>query len=247
MMAVSLDHAVLHDDALDDYRIHDPHECTALLSELIRHKTALLLSAPGGPRIHAHLFELDAGTGELRFDARTRDLQLPADAPRLLALGYLDNVRVQFEVHGLRLAHDAHGPYLSARAPQEIFRFQRRSSVRVRPLLKDPPFAQLVYPSVPPSATRLRVLDISLGGLACLVQAPLPPPQIGERLDPVDVMLNEDTRFACTLMVRHAHHSEELGGWHVGAEFDGLDGMALRLLQRYIFDVQRARRNMAHD
>ena len=58
---------------------------------------------------------------------------------------------------------------LSCAFPQVVYRFQRRSSFRVRPILRSSPVARLRHPDLPELDLSLRVLDVSLGGCALFV------------------------------------------------------------------------------
>ncbi len=69
-------------------------------------------------------------------------------------VGYLDNVKLQFDVHDLVLVRGARASALSARCPRELFRFQRRNAFRVRPLLRSAPMARLRHPTMPDMRAR---------------------------------------------------------------------------------------------
>ena len=62
--------------------------------------------------------------------------------------------------------HGGHHSALNAQFPKEVFRFQRRDAFRVKPFSSHSPQAQFRHPSMPDMALTLRILDVSLGGMA---------------------------------------------------------------------------------
>ena len=81
-------------------------------------------------------------------------------------VGYLDSVKVQFDVSDLVLVHGNRASVLSCPLPREMFRFQRRNAFRVRPLMRSAPVARLRHPDMPDIEFALRVIDVSIGGCA---------------------------------------------------------------------------------
>ena len=77
-----------------------------------------------------------------------------------------------------------HGPgcALSASHPHEVFRFQRRSGYRVRPLPRRR-WRACAIPMLPDMRLALRVLDLSIGGCALLLPDDVPPLPVGAQIN----------------------------------------------------------------
>jgi c-di-GMP-binding flagellar brake protein YcgR len=179
------------------------------------------------------------------------------DEPQLAAIvesdeatvvGYLDSVKLQFDVHDLVLVHRGREQALNGALPRELFRFQRRSAFRVQPLLRTAPVARLHHPMIPDMQLALRVLDVSIGGCALFLPNDVPPVDPGVLLNGVVIDLDAHTRVHTGLQLQHVTSiNPESGGVRLGCEMvaPGHDG--LRALQRYIDQTQKRRRMLALD
>jgi len=130
---------------LDEFRVSAPREVTAMLKQLCDGNVMLNLNAPDGSVAGATLWAIDHARGAISFSASANDPKIQAllDCEEAVAVGYLDNIKVQFDVHNLVLVRGANSCALSSSFPRELFRFQRRNAFRVRPLLRSAPLARL--------------------------------------------------------------------------------------------------------
>ncbi len=236
--------------SLDDFRIADPFEILALLRQMAEARVLLTIATPRGASYTTTLWEVDRSRKVLRFSADRLDNQLEQvlDADDAVAVGYLDSVKVQFDVEGLVHVHGTGGQSaLNCAIPEELFRFQRRGSYRVRPLLGAPPTAKLSHPEAG-ALLELRVLDVSVAGVALLLPHDLLPLHPGTLLHDVLIDLDADTRFTASVRVVHVTAiNQDAQGVRLGCEIERLSGEALRALQRYVDLTQRRRRLMAQD
>ena len=130
--------------------------------------------------------------------------------------------------------------------PSEIFRFQRRQSVRTPTPLGNAPVAHLVHPSLPQTQLDLRVLDVSIGGCALLLPENVQPLQPGVRMRNTIIELDPETRFEVTLQLQHVTSLNSAGfGVRLGCEMQQLSTEAQRVLQRYIEQTQKHRRQLS--
>ncbi|MEO5697330.1 MAG: PilZ domain-containing protein [Burkholderiaceae bacterium] len=172
------------------------------------------------------------------------------DGDELVAVAYLDRVKLQFDLQGLVLVRGASHCALQAGFPREVYRFQRRRAYRVRTLERSAPTARLRHPSLPDMALLLRVIDVSIGGCALFVGQDVPPLQPGTRIAAVGIELDADTRFDADVRLQHV---SAIGpgpgplGVRIGCEWLSLEGSAERTLQRYIDQTQKRRRLMTMD
>jgi c-di-GMP-binding flagellar brake protein YcgR len=138
---------------------------------------------------------------------------------------------------------------LRCAAPRELFRFQRRDSYRVRPLMRSAPTASLLHPGAEPALElALRVIDVSIGGCGLFLPDDLPMLQPGALLERVLIDLDADTRFQANLRLQHVTSiNADARGLRVGCEFVRAGGEALRALQRFIDQTQKRGKLLALD
>ena len=232
-----------------EFSVQHPREVLALLRELRDGNVLVHLSGPQAS-LTTTLWALDAAQSRLSFSADDGLPQLQAlvEGDEAVAVAYLDSIKLQFELHGLLLVRSANSCALQAQWPLQLYRFQRRSSFRVRPGERSGPLARFRHPALPDMALQLRVLDVSMGGCALLLPTDVPTLQPGTRIGAVRVELDADTRFDVMLTLQHvtAINGSE-AGLRLGCEWGPLGGGADRALQRWIDHTQKRRRLLAMD
>ena len=232
-------------DAWSEFRVTHPKELQALLRELHEGSVPVNLSAPGGASLTTTLWTVDAERRRLSFSADDGHPQLQpmVDADEVVAVAYLDSVKLQFDLHTLLLVRSGRACALQAGWPGEVYRFQRREAYRVRPSERHAPSATLRHPSMPEMKLSLRVLDVSIGGCALLLPGDVPPLQPSTRIGDVHIELDGDTRFEVMLVLQHVtvmQHCEN--SVRLGCEWGPIGGAAQRSLQRWIDQTQKRRR-----
>lgn len=237
--------AALSGHAIDEFRVDDPVEALALLRRLVDAGTLIHLSGPSGSAYTSVLWAVDAHARRITLDA---DPTAPAvramvESGEACAVAYLDAIKLQFDLGNMMLVHGATGSALQAALPAALYRFQRRSSFRVR--TPGGACVQLRHPALPEMMLTLRVLDVSLGGCALWLPADVPPLAAGTRLSEVEITLDADTRFGASLVLAHVGALLPGGaGVRVGCEWR-LAGSGERSLQRWIDQAQKRRRLMS--
>jgi c-di-GMP-binding flagellar brake protein YcgR len=240
-MPMSLD-ALGAGNGLGEFRVDSPREVVALLRQLCNGNTTLNLNASDGSVVSATLWAFDTERGTLGFNVEPTDSALPAllECDEVVVVGYLDSIKVQFDVQDLVLVHSVRGDILNCRAPREVYRFQRRNAYRVRPILRNSPVARFRHSTIADMQLALRVLDISIGGCALFLPEDIPALQPGTALNQVEVELDADTRFRVDIRLQHVTSlGADAKGVRLGCEFVRADAAALRSLQRYIDLTQR--------
>jgi flagellar brake protein len=233
---------------LDAFRLATPTEIAALLHQLQEGNVEINLNAPHGAVVTTTLWTTDQARGVLSFAADPQDtaLQDLLESDEAVAVAYLENVKIQFDVDKLVLVHGARSCALTTSYPREVFRFQRRNSYRVRPAPRETPIARLRHPALPEMGLALRVLDLSVGGCALLLPADVPPLTPGTLLAGVQIELDLQTRFETSLRLHHVTAIQAGSrGVRLGCEMVGADRDTERVLQRYIDQTQKRRRFMA--
>ena len=237
-------------DPLAQFRCDHPREVQALLRELRDAVTPVSLSGPNGASLGATVWTVDGERQRVAFDVEAGDPQLPAlvEANEVTAVAYLEAVKLQFDLQDLVLVRSARATALQARLPGCVYRFQRRSAYRVRPLDRSAPHARFRHPSLPEMALSLRIIDISIGGCALLLPADVPPLPLGITLHGVVLDLDADTGVVVTLRLQHASSIlSQVPGLRVGCELVRADASIERALQRYIDHTQKRRRLLSLD
>jgi len=233
-------------DAMDEFRVDHPTELLALLRQLADQNVRVHLSAPDGVAYVTTVWTVDGQQGRLSLaaDAAQTAVRDLIDAGEATAVAYLDSVKLQFDLQQFVLVHGARDSALQAALPAVLYRFQRRSSFRVRTPANAAPTATLRHPSVPDMLLALRVLDVSIGGCALALPGDVPPLAAGIGLAGVRIELDADARFETTLMLQHVSGGmgSHAAGQRLGCAFGKLDGAAQRALQRYIDQTQKRQR-----
>jgi flagellar brake protein len=237
-------------EAWRDFRVTHPGERLTLLRQLRDGALPVHLSSPEGRTLTTTLALLDGPQQRLglHIDADHPHTTALLAADELLAVAWLDSVKLQFDLQHPLLVRGDKGAALHAGFPDTIYRFQRRGAFRVRTLERSSPTAHLRHPALPDMLLPLRVIDVSIGGCALLVGHDVPPLQPGTRVAGVRIELDAATRFDGGLLLQHVTHIDPAaGGVRLGCAWDQLPPAAERTLQRYIDQTQKRRRQLALD
>ena len=140
----SLDRMSGH-EGLDEFRVSSPRDVGTLLKQLLDGSILLNLNGSDGHVFTSAIWTLDSSRGTIGFNADPNDpaLQSILHSREVVVVGYLESVKVQFDVQNLVLVHGNRASVLSCPFPREMFRFQRRNAFRVRPLMRSAPTAKL--------------------------------------------------------------------------------------------------------
>ena len=235
---------------LDEFRITAPREVAAVLRQLSDASAQLQLNARDGSVVNATLWTSDAQRGSIGFNVDPQDpaLNAPHECAELVVVGYLDNVKLQFDVGRRVLVHGHHASVLNCSYPREVYRFQRRNTYRVRPLMRSAPVARLRHTDIAEMQLALRVIDVSVGGCALYLPDDVPTMQVGGVMNQVEIELDADTRFHVNLRLQHVTSLNfDSSGLRLGCEFVRIDPTALRALQRFIDQTQKRGKLLALD
>lgn len=231
----------------EDYRITSEVEIKALLKQLLENNTLITLTGPGGGSYTTLLWAVDSTRGVISFSAESNDqrLQQLLEGGELVAVAYLDSIKLQFDVDGAILVHGGMTA-INASYPQSMMRYQRRSSFRVKPLGAHQPVAQFRHPDFPDKQLSLRVLDISLGGVALFLPSDVPMLDAGITLRHCQLILDEETQLDVDVVLHHISvMNPETHGARLGCQLLNLHGMDERALQHYINQTQKRRHALA--
>jgi c-di-GMP-binding flagellar brake protein YcgR len=232
---------------LAEFRLTSPVEINAMLQRMCDDNVTLNMNGPDGSACSVRLWTVDKTRATISFSANADDPQLQAvlQSDEAVVVCYLDNIKLQFDVHDMVLVHSGRSSALKCDSPTEMFRFQRREGFRVRPLLRSTPVARLRHPQIPDMPLTLRVLDVSIGGCALFLPDDVPPLSPGIVLNNVLLDLDLDTRIQTNLRLQHISTiNTEAHGVRLGCEMTEPARDSLRRLQAYIDQTQKRRRLM---
>jgi len=240
------DDGVVNAPLNSEFQIQAAGEIEALLRVLYREQTRITLSNEAGVSLPSRLCTLDPTHAALSFEVRSGDpsvSELTASGD-VTATAYLNDIRIQFELEELMRVNATEGAVLRSPWPALLYRFQRRNAFRVRPTNRSPQ-ARLPHPQQT-AELRLRILDLSMGGLSLLLPPDVSPWPPGTVLPAVQVELDRDTRFKTSLRVQHVHVPSD-SGTPVGLAFAPLEHVASQELQLYIDHAQKRSRLLLRD
>ena len=230
---------------LDDFRITAVPEVLAMLKRLQDGTVLVNLNGSDGAIYTTTLWSVDPVRGVISFSAEAESNQVQAlvESEDAVAVAYLDSIKVQFDAVGLVMVHSGRNAVLNCALPRELFRFQRRSGFRVRPLLRSAPMARVRHPVIHEMPLALRVLDVSIGGCALFLPDDVPPLPPGVVLNGVQLDLDIDTRIHVALRLQHVTSiNPDSRGVRLGCELVNAGSDVARALQRYIDQTQKRQR-----
>lgn len=230
----------------EDFRVQASAEINAYLKQMMDASTRIHLANPDGLDLHTVICAIEPSHNLLA-------LEMPSDRSRVQALlnsgeveavAYLDAIKLQFELEGLLSVQDVSGAVLRAQIPPHLFRFQRRQAYRVQPVGANPPRAVFRHPAMPDMLLRLRVVDLSMGGLGLQLPPEMPDIEPGISISGVQIELDRDTLIEAQLRLQHviSVDADEPQPSHIGCAFTSLSTDAARALQLYIDQTQKRRR-----
>jgi flagellar brake protein len=236
------------DDGLDEFRVSAPRDIQMLLKQLLDGSVLLNIHAGDGSVFTTAIWTLDSTRGTIGFNADPADpaMQAVLQSDEAVVVGYLENVKLQFDVQDLVLVNGNRASVISCRAPREMYRFQRRDTFRVRPLARHTPMARFRHPDMPEIDVALRVIDISIGGCGLFLPDDVPALNVGTIVSDVMIELDGDTKLEVNMRLKHISTiNPEARGVRMGLEFMRIGGDSLRSLQRFIDLTQKRGKLMA--
>jgi c-di-GMP-binding flagellar brake protein YcgR len=236
-------------EGLDEFRITSPRDVGMLLKQLLDGAVVLSLHGSDGNVFRSAIWTMDSARATIGFNADPNDPAMQSllhSQQAIVVVGYLDSVKVQFEVRHPVLVHGNRASVLSCPFPREMYRFQRRNAFRVRPLMRSAPVARLRHPDQQDAELALRIIDLSIGGCALFLPADVPAISAGVQLGGVCMDLDDDTKLVVTLRLQHVTSIDNEGrGVRLGIEFVRPNGDTVRTLQRFIDLTQKRGKLMA--
>lgn len=163
-------------------------------------------------------------------------------------VAFVDNVKMQFASHGLQPATWNNRAAFRIELPESILRLQRREFFRVRPPMTKPATCLIPYDPeqqcVPSQQVAkqhyesLRVIDLSVGGLAMLACPKAVILPRGERIEGCYLDLPGVGSVNLSVIVRNLDPEAGEETRRLGCEFADLSPASRMALQRYVNKVE---------
>jgi len=243
-LPMSLDSLAALHGGLHDFRMTSAVEIRALLNRICSVGASLHLNATDGATWEVKPWVIDSARSaiSMMFDGAKDDprLQRVLGSNQVTAVGGIDDVKIQFDVQGLVLVLGNMSSALRCAVPREVYRFQRRENLRVRPYVRSAPVARIAHPGLP---ALLRVLDVSAGGCALFLPQDAPPIEAGTVLRGVVLDLEVNVHVQTDLRVQHVYAQSDSTAWSkLGCQFLNPTSSSLRNLHHYIAQTQKRTR-----
>lgn len=179
---------------------------------------------------------------ELIFDAtEVRDFDALDGTQSMEAGAKIDVIRIFFSTGYAEAAMFRGQRVFRARVPETIARVQRRGSVRYQVPALNPPVVRLRLPSDNNRELHLRLMDISLGGAALVLEDRSLALEPGTILRHCRLDLPGCGVVETDLSVQYVDQMDRKSGWRrMGCRFADVPVFALTHIRRYVSVLERA-------
>ena len=232
-------------ESLESFRVRSRVEVVAILRSLIRARSRCTVLFGSGPQdvLATTLLAANPDAQELVFDCSS-DAALNRRLQRASTLKFetsLDHVRVEFSTWAAESTSHDRLPALRVRLPESVVRLQRREYFRIPAPIANPLVASVPDPKDPRTILKLRLLDLSLGGLALLLPKEVTAPPLGTELEGCSLDLPDAGRILFNVSVRSVSANSRPPGTRIGCSFLRLQPHAEKAVQRQIMAMERER------
>ena len=177
-------------------------------------------------------------------DPATQRRLMQADA--LTFVAFVENIKLQFTAHKAEPTMFEGKPAFRVRLPEHVLRLQRRDFFRVRTPVSRPAHCLVPYGADKKQYEKLRLLDISVGGVAVITYPEKFELVAGTRIDDCYLDLPGVGSVSVSVKVRHlAPLPKDDKARAVGCEFVGVAPMSRTLIQRYVNKLDAEQRKVA--
>lgn len=232
---------------ISQFTLDSPVEVIFQLRALVnRHEMVSVYFNHGKDTLLTTLIDVDAQRGEFLFDlgpSEEVNRRLLA-SDRAVFVATPDGIKMQFASGPVSLSQDDAGRLFRCKLPPDIVKLQRREYFRVETPIANPLVCQIHQP-IP---MKLPLHDISLGGLSLVRSGSMPELERMALLIDCRVALPGFGALIFDLEVRNHRLLINRNGSQlelVGCRFIKLNGKMESLLQRYMNQIERERRNLA--
>lgn len=239
-----------HGALLARFAIHSRPEILFLLRTIQKRKLLVNLDLPESRHcVITSVLAVDEANNTLILDIARDDA-----LNRELLAGYgaefsctLDGVAISFAIGPVRACDYGRFPALRIALPGSLIRLQRREHFRVQLPITNP--VKCIVPPVEDGGLEpitTHIIDIGCGGVAIVENSGRLSTETGRTLPECRLLLPEVGMIVTTLEVWNSAQTRLKNGTYqtrFGCKFIGLPNEMVASLQRFIMDLERARRN----
>jgi c-di-GMP-binding flagellar brake protein YcgR len=177
-------------------------------------------------------------------DASTQRRLLATE--ELVFVAFVDNIKLQFKARKAESTTYDDKPAFRVRLPDQALRLQRRDFFRVKTPVSKPAHCLVPYGDDKKQYEKLRLLDISVGGVGVVTYPEKFDLTAGVRIDECFLDLPGVGSVGVSLKVRHvAPLPRDEKARAVGCEFVDIAPMARTLIQRYVNKLDAEQRKVS--
>lgn len=228
-----------------------PTEIAFALNDLVhRGERVTVHFANGAEQMLTILLEVDRHQGTLVFDrggSEAANAKLLGSS-RNIVIAKPDGIKIQFVVGEVGPTVFRERDAFMTDLPERVVRLQRRDSFRVATPIGRPVQCQILLGADEPLS--LPVHDISVCGVGLTLVDKAALFEVGKRFGAVRIEIPEHGEVRCGAIVRHITQSGVAKGRPVfllGLRFEDLPHAMEARIQRFIVDLERARRSAQPD
>lgn len=241
----------MNEEDKEQYLKRGPLAVLAVLKNLLKNQTPVMVSHERGQFI-TRLLAVDKARLIVDYGSNDYENQLALDMHELHLTAETQGAKVEFTLNRLEKDSYEGQPAFGAGLPDELIMIQRREFFRVAAPLNPVFYCYVRWPDGS-GETRMRVQDLSLGGVGVLSDSPVPESlEGGEIFKKVCVELGEYGRLEADAMLVNVGQRKVVGNKsetvvtpRLSFRFASLDFTQERLLQNVIFSLERLAREKA--
>jgi c-di-GMP-binding flagellar brake protein YcgR len=236
---------------LERFWLYSKFEIDALIAHLCDDRVPMTVYwGRDGECAVTQIMKVDAVCDQVHFDLPNQP-QLQARllaADDVVCVAFIESVKIQFAIGAPRRSSDGRYPTFLSSLPERVLRLQRREYYRVRTPENLSASCLVPYSGDRTQYESLRVLDLSVGGLAMLAYPRLFDPSVTAVIDRCYLDLPGVGTVTVRLRVAHVDISADGLSRRCGCEFVDLSPQARMMLQRYVhrIDVEQRSRGGAY-
>ncbi len=230
-----------NDPDSEHYLVRDRADFLPILQAMVAHKVPVQVHLSGRPvPAEVRLLSVKPQYEELLFDATgMADLTYVEGKTTLSARASYDYLHIQFESGHVETVSHRSGPAFRACIPAAVTRSQRRGSIRFPVPSDQPPVVRMRW-SGRFLELRMRVMDISLGGVCLILEDRRTVIPAGAVLSGCKLELPGRGSIDTDLKVGYVDQIDSKSGWRrLGCRFSGLSMPALERVREYVTRLER--------
>lgn len=236
----------------EQYLKRGPLAVLAVLRDLLENQTPVMINHTRGQFI-TRLLAADREQVVLDYGSNDYDNQLALEANNLHVTAETRGAKVEFALPALQGGEQEGLPAFTAALPDVLWMIQRREFFRVHAPLSPVFYCYIPWPDGSGEG-RLRLQDLSLGGIGALAEGPLPETlQDGDTIKKLRVDMGEYGRFEIDTQLVTISQRSVIGSKNqtivtprLSLRFVALQPGQERELQQVVFALERLARDKAN-